>query len=81
MLHKPAEIKEEIVSFFESLYCKDDFVRPTLDGIDFLVIQDDLKSCLERDFEDEEIGTALSECAGDKAPGPDGFNFSFIKSA
>ena len=79
MLHKPAEIKEEIACFFESLYSKDDFVRATLDGIDFLVIQDDLKSRLERNFEDYEISTALSNCVGDKAPRPDGFNFTFIK--
>ena len=81
MLQKPAKIKEKIACFFEKLYSKDDFVRPTLDGIDFPVIQDDLKSRLERDFEEEEIGTALSKCVGDKAPGPDGFNFTFIKSA
>lgn len=28
----------------------------------------------------EGIDIALSECDGDKAPGPDGFNFSFIKA-
>lgn len=45
------------------------------------MIQEDLKSWLERGFEDNEISKSLSDCAGDKAPGLDGFNFTVIKSA
>lgn len=32
-------------------------------------------------FTNLEIDEAVSSCASDKAPGPDGFNFRFIKSA
>lgn len=35
---------------------------------------------LERDFEIEEVEAALAECGSDKAPGPDGFNFAFLKA-
>ena len=33
-----------------------------------------------REFEEEEVSKALKECDGDKAPSPDGFDFSFIKA-
>ncbi|GKV30574.1 hypothetical protein SLEP1_g39375 [Rubroshorea leprosula] len=33
------------------------------------------------EFTDDEIREAISSCASDKASGPDGFNFHFIKSA
>ena len=36
-------IKEEIARYFDSLYSREDSIRPTLDGIDFPVIKEDLK--------------------------------------
>lgn len=36
---------------------------------------------LERDFEEEEIALALSDCVGNKAPSLDGFIFSSIRAA
>lgn len=30
-------------------------------------------------FLEEEIKGAVQECGGDKSPGPDGYNFNFIK--
>ena len=39
-----------------------------------------MKQWLEREFEEEEITKALNDCAEDKAPGLDGFNFSFINA-
>lgn len=35
---------------------------------------------LEADFEEEEIKRAVWSCGSNKAPGPDGANFLFIKS-
>lgn len=35
---------------------------------------------MERVFEDEQIKNAIMECGSDKASGPDGFNFCFIKA-
>ena len=31
-------------------------------------------------FTEEEVKNAVWECGGSKSPGPDGFNFNFIKS-
>nr|GEX60003.1 UvrD-like helicase, ATP-binding domain, P-loop containing nucleoside triphosphate hydrolase [Tanacetum cinerariifolium] len=34
---------------------------------------------LEKEFNEKEVWEAICGCGGDKAPGPDGFNFKFIK--
>ncbi|XXG77619.1 hypothetical protein AAC387_Pa08g1737 [Persea americana] len=74
-LHK---IKEEVTQFYEDLYKSYASVRPKLDGLSFPSISSDTRSWWERKFEEDEVRRALEECDGDKAPGPDGFNFSFI---
>lgn len=74
-------IKKEIVNLFEKLYQRADFPRPTLEGLSFPTISPSSKIWLEREFKEEEIKVALSKCGGDKVPGPDGFNFSFIHVA
>ena len=76
-LHK---IKEEVTQFYEDLYKSYASVRPKLDGLSFPSISSDTRSWWERKFEEDEVRRALEECDGDKAPGPDGFNFSFIKA-
>jgi hypothetical protein len=37
------------------------------------------QTILDSQFTPEEIEEAVSQCEGNKAPGPDGFNFIFIK--
>lgn len=37
----------------------------------------EMQTWLEREFEEKEVAKALMEC-GNKAPGPDDFNFAFI---
>lgn len=59
ILQDPSQIKEEITPFFEKLYSKEDIVRPSLDSIVFPMIQKDVKECLEKNFEEEEISKAL----------------------
>lgn len=39
-----------------------------------------LKVWLERAFQEEEISSALVDCVGDRAPGLDSYNFSFLKA-
>ena len=79
-IEKSKDVKEEIASFFENLYRREEFLRPNIDAISLPSIPVDHPSRLERDFEMEEIYSALVECDGDKAPGPDSFNSSFIKA-
>ncbi|KAK9062631.1 hypothetical protein SSX86_019819 [Deinandra increscens subsp. villosa] len=42
-------------------------------------ISDEVGADLVRPFTKEEIKVAVWDCDGDKAPGPDGFNFDFLK--
>eukprot|EP00268_Persea_americana_P061285 TRINITY_DN7726_c0_g3_i1.p1 TRINITY_DN7726_c0_g3~~TRINITY_DN7726_c0_g3_i1.p1 ORF type:complete len:328 (-),score=59.63 TRINITY_DN7726_c0_g3_i1:2474-3457(-) len=79
ILESPIEVNNEIACFFEELYKCERLKRAKLDELSFPKIPDEVQSWLEREFEDEEVSRALEECDGDKAPGPDGFNFSFIK--
>lgn len=81
VLENPIEIKEEVIRLFEDLYKGKDFVRPKLDGVFFPIISTDVYNWLEREFEEGELALALEECGRDKAPGQDGFNFTFIKAA
>lgn len=55
-------------------------MRPVLDGIDFRKIGDERAAELSKEFTLEELEDAILSCHGDKAPGPDGFNFKFVKS-
>lgn len=73
------DIKEEIASFFEILYKSENFDKPKLDGLSFPSIFVKMQDWLETEFEEEET-VALKESGADKAPGPDGFNFSFIRA-
>lgn len=77
----PMEIKEEIANYFEKLYSSNKFLRLQLEGLAFLVMSDESRIWLERDFEEEEIFSTMTDCGDDKAPSPDGFNFSFIRTA
>lgn len=75
------DIKEEIASFFKNLYKSENFDKPKLDGLSFHSIFVKMQDWLEREFEEEEEMTAaLKESGADKALGPDGFNFSFIRA-
>lgn len=58
----------------------DVFPGPTLGGLSFTFISDGYRMWLKRDFEDAEVRLVLSEYGGDKAPRPNGFNFSFLKA-
>lgn len=73
----PSEV-EEIAKHFEILYSSESFPRPTLGGVEFPSISSYRTEKLEREFKEEEIFLAMSECGGDNASNPDCFNFSFF---
>nr|CCA66140.1 hypothetical protein [Beta vulgaris subsp. vulgaris] len=77
----PQIIKREAVSHFKKIFAENNYNRPTFKGLSFRQITDDQASDLTQPFSNKEIDEAVSSCAADKAPGPDGFNFRFIKSA
>ncbi|GKV15257.1 hypothetical protein SLEP1_g26053 [Rubroshorea leprosula] len=73
-------MKEEIASFFQNMFAEEQWKRPTLEGVNFKRIYAEENSSLTTPFTEEEIKTAIWDCESSKAPGPDGFNFKFIKS-
>lgn len=50
-----------------------------LDGVDFQPLFEVQTESLSGIFTMEEAEEAVESCEGNKAPGPDGFNFNFIK--
>ncbi|KAK7255667.1 hypothetical protein RIF29_29084 [Crotalaria pallida] len=54
--------------------------RPKLNGVRFKSISRESAANLIAPFTMEELEQTLSECNGNKAPGPDGFNYNFFKS-
>lgn len=77
----PEKIKKEATNFFKKAFKEDFTNRPLLEGLDFKQLSSHQAASLIEPFSREEIDMAVASCNSDKAPGPDGFNFAFIKSA
>jgi hypothetical protein len=54
-------------------------VRPKLDGVIFPTLSEEENLGLIANFTLEEIEDVVRSSDGNKSPGPDGFNFSFLK--
>jgi hypothetical protein len=80
-LTKPSDVKIAVFDFFSKLYSKHDRPRASCCNLDFLKLQLTSLHALEIPFSAEEIKSAVWDCEGNKAPGPDGINFFFIKKA
>ncbi|XP_058216715.1 uncharacterized protein LOC131327580 [Rhododendron vialii] len=72
-------IQKAAVVHFQNNFGEARKVRPTLGGQFQRHLPGDVSLQLERPFEEGEIVAALKGCNSLKAPGPDSFNFSFIK--
>ncbi|KAK2413305.1 hypothetical protein QL285_036031 [Trifolium repens] len=72
-------IKAETVSFFSNHFSAANWTRPNLDGIQFPSLSAADNEILIAPFSLEEIEAVVKECDGNKSPGPDGFNFAFVK--
>ncbi|XP_019430585.1 PREDICTED: uncharacterized protein LOC109337945 [Lupinus angustifolius] len=68
-------IRRGVLDYFKSLFSHVPSTNPTLDGVEFRRLSDVQRSGLDVAFLEEEIRLAVWSCAGDKSPGPDGFNF------
>ena len=84
-LEDPALVKEEIVTFYNTLLGP----QPRLQDIDRDLLQsaitqsvsDEQREVLVREVSDEEIRAVMFSLKDNKAPGPDGFNSGFFKKA
>ncbi|GKV23016.1 hypothetical protein SLEP1_g32806 [Rubroshorea leprosula] len=75
-----AEIREQVAQYFEEMFAEEKWQRPKLDGINFKQISLADNVLLTSPFSEEEIKSAVWDCDSTKSPGPDGFNFKFIKT-
>ncbi|GKV03082.1 hypothetical protein SLEP1_g15450 [Rubroshorea leprosula] len=73
------EIKNGIADYFENLFKEEEWRRPNMDGIFFKQISQTQNDLLVIPFSEDEIKAAVWDCGCDKAPGPDGFNFTFFR--
>ncbi|GKV13379.1 hypothetical protein SLEP1_g24388 [Rubroshorea leprosula] len=75
----PNMVKDEMVKYFSKMFREDSWNRPKPSNLVFRRISSDQKVWLERPFTVEEIKEGLKSCDGSKAPGPDVYNFNFLK--
>ena len=73
------DVQSKVVHFYQSLYIELDTWCTSMDGLEFVRIEEDEWLELERDFSEEEVVKVFQEMEGDKAPGPDGFTMTFFQ--
>ncbi|KAI3506473.1 hypothetical protein L1887_28832 [Cichorium endivia] len=72
-------IKKEIMLFYKRKFAEKWKQRPKLTSPHFRTLSAEDCSFLEMPFSLEEIKQAVWDCGSEKAPGPDGFTFKFVK--
>ncbi|MCH80366.1 LINE-1 reverse transcriptase like, partial [Trifolium medium] len=72
-------IKMEVKNHFEGNFTEEWDNRPFLHGIGFNELSEEDNYFLLQRFTKEEIKEVVWSCDGNKSPGPDGFNFNFLK--
>jgi hypothetical protein len=77
---KLLEIRSATVDYFSQHFTSDNWDRPKLDGIAFPRHVDEENRGLVQPFGVDEIEQVVMDSDGNKSPGPDGFNFAFVKS-
>jgi len=78
---EPSTVRLEAKKLFESRFkaIKDFGLR--LEAVEFKFLLPDVSRSMIEAFTEEEIKKAVWQCEGTKSPGPDGFNFNFIKKS
>ncbi|GJY87422.1 RNA-directed DNA polymerase, eukaryota, partial [Tanacetum coccineum] len=79
-IEEPDKVKTEFYSHFCKRFSNSDTPRISIGDIPVNPISPEQREFLKREVSNEEIKKAVWECGGDRAPGPDGFNFMFFKS-
>ncbi|XP_045831494.1 uncharacterized protein LOC123922866 [Trifolium pratense] len=74
------DVKSFVKNFFEKNFTEEWSNRPLLDGVSFNSLSETDNYTLLAPFSVEEVRDILSSCDRNKCPGPDGFNFNFLKT-
>lgn len=78
-VREPEAMKAETAKFFSEKFREGWVSRPNFQSNKFKKIFDDSRVLLEGRFTLVEIKDAVWSCGSEKAPGPDGFTFKFLK--
>ncbi|MCH80895.1 LINE-1 reverse transcriptase like, partial [Trifolium medium] len=78
-IDSPNLIKEVISSFFKNHVSVIPRARPKLDGVAFSTLTEEENLGLISPFSLVEIEDVVRDSDGNKSPGPDGFNYAFLK--
>ncbi|GJU50245.1 putative RNA-directed DNA polymerase [Tanacetum coccineum] len=79
-IDSPDDIKQASLDHFSARFKEEFMTRPSFTSSRFRTLSLDAAQALESKFSMDEVKDAIWNCDGSKAPGPDGFNFNFIKS-
>ena len=74
-----AEVVDQVVQFYKTLYQESEEWRPFVEGLEFDQIEEAERGWMERRFEKDEIIQVVRNMEGDKAPGLDGFSMAFFQ--
>jgi hypothetical protein len=69
-----------VEDFFENHFSSPFVTRPNLDGVPFPILSSEENAILTAPFSYDEIHLTVKESDRDKSPGPNSFNFSFLKN-
>ena len=69
----------EAKNLFEARFKATKDLGVRLEGVDFKTIKVSENDSLLANFTEEVIRDVVWQCEGSKSPGPDGFNFNFLK--
>jgi len=73
-------VKDHVKQYFKSRFDVRPGIKLNLDGVCFKIISDVDNDFLCSIISETEVLQAISQCGSSKCPGPNNFNFSFVKS-
>jgi len=77
---EPEVVRREAKSLFEKRFIATQDYGVNLGSVDFKSLSPEVSKNMITSFSEDEVRDAVWQCGGSKSPGPDGFNFNFIKS-
>lgn len=81
LLVRPKEIKDAAMEYFKNIFLDENEERPRLRGDFTRILKLEVSGLIEKHFKLGEIEAVVRSCKNSRAPGLDGFNFSFIKKS
>ena len=77
---KPEVVHREAKALFEKRFTATRDFGVNLGSVEFKSLPHEISLSMVSSFSEEEVKEAVWQCEGSKSPGPDGFNFTFIRN-